>query len=579
MLGLAVVGCGGSVAADTDTDTEGGMGTDDSTAGTNPTGMVTVTSGSTGTPEGSTTNAETGATTAVDGSSSGGVLSVTVSGVVSGLNGSITLQNNEGDELTLEADGPFTFETPLEVGESYSVTASEIPGVQLCVVDRAEGNADEDVADVAVRCGNKAIFDGRTQADGSEPWITDGTDAGTFMLADVNVGGGSSDPLFVAGVGGRLLFSARTSATGTELWSTDGTPEGTVMLEEIESGPVSSGAVTAGVLDGLLYLQVRGALWVTDGQPGGVMEQFFDPEPSTQNNISGAAVLGDLIIFQAQLAGDREPWVTDGTEGGTMLLADLNTEGSSEPAFFRKALGGLIYFTALTEDGREVWATDGTAAGTLQVLDAQPGPAGSSPVISGSLGDQVLFSASVPGQLSEPFISDGTPRGTVSLGDLNPNGNSEAFGFTTVGSAAVFRATDGMLGRELWVTDGTPEGTELLVDIDEGGVTGFDSGALYVPANPSLDGDPWVVFAANNGEDGLELWATDGTAEGTQMLLDVSPGPSWSSPEQLQPVGPDLLFFFASSLEEGCEPFVTDGTPGGTVALPPVFPGPGDGCG
>ncbi len=581
LLCFALVGCGEYVAADADT--EGGTGTGDSTSGTNPTATAPLTDGSsdtstttTGDPSTSTT---ADPTTAADESSSSGASSVTVSGVVSGLNGSITLQNNEGDDLTLDADGAFTFETPLEAGAAYAVTASEIPGVQLCVVDRGEGNADEDVSDVLVRCGNKALFDGRTSAEGSEPWITDGTAEGTIPLGDLSVGGGSSDPVFVAGMGGRLIFSARTSSTGVEFWSTDGTAEGTAMLDEVEEGPVSSGAVAAGVLDGMLVLQVRGALWVTDGVPGGVLEQFFDPEPSTENSVTGAAVLGDVIIFQAQLSGDREPWVTDGTEGGTMLLADLNPNGSSDPEFFGRAVGGLIYFSAVTEDGREVWATDGTSEGTVQVIDAEPGPGWSNPIISGWLGERVLFSVLVPGQLSEPFISDGTPRGTAGLGDLNPNGSSDALGFTALGDLAVFRANDGALGRELWATDGTPEGTELVLDIDEGAATGFDSGRLYAPANPSPEGDLWAAFAANNGVDGLELWATDGTAEGTEMLLDVFPGASWSFPEQIQTVGPDLVFFFARSPEEGCEPYVTDGTPGGTVALPPVFPGPGDGCG
>ncbi len=262
-----------------------------------------------------------------------------------------------------------------------------------------------------------------------------------------------------------------------------------------------------------------------------------------------------------------------------MLLADLNADGSSDPEFFGRALGGALYFTAMTEDGREVWTTDGTPEGTVQVLDAQPGPGGSNPVVSGWLGDQVLFSALVPGELSEPFISDGTPGGTVPLGDLNPNGSSDALGFTPLGDVAVFRATDGILGRELWVTDGTPDGTELLLDIGEGAAPGFDDGRFYAPANPSPDGDPWAAFSANNGADGLEFWVTDGTSGGTEILLDASPGPSWSSPEQVQTVGPDLLLFVATSPKEGCEPYVTDGTPGGTVALPPVFPGPGDGCG
>lgn len=578
LFGFALVACGDSPAGETETDGE--TDTDGTTSGTNPTGTMPATSNSGPTSDASTTSLETSGTmTAADESSSTGPSSFTVSGTVSGLNGSITLHNNDGDELTMDADGAFTFETPLEAGETYAVTAPEIPGVQLCVIDRADGSADDNVSDVLVRCGNKALFSARTADEGIEPWITDGTDEGTFMLADVNEGPGLSNPVFIAGVGGRLIFSARTNPTGSELWSTDGTVEGTVMLEEIVAGPVESGASLAGVFDGLLYLHVRGALWVTDGQPGGVMEEFFDPEPSTQGSASGGVAAGGFLVFEAQLSGDREPWVTDGTEDGTMPLGDLNALGSSSPEFFGRAFDGQVYFTALTEDGRELWVTDGTPEGTTQVFDAQPGPVGSDPEISGWLGDRVLFSANVPKLLAEPFISDGTRGGTVSLGDLNPLGNSDALGFTSLGELAVFSATDGTTGRELWVTDGSPEGTELVLDIDEGPAGGLSSGIVNRAANPSPDEEPWVVFQGNNGTDGNELWVTDGTAEGTMMLVDRWPGAAGSSPVSFQPVGPELLLFSASTSEEGCEPHITDGTAAGTIALAPVFPGPGDGCG
>lgn len=577
LLGFALVGCGDSVGGDTDTDGE--TDTDDSTSGTNPTATSPATGGSSGTSQTSSTGADSSGTmTVADESSSSGASSFTVGGVVSGLNGSITLENNEGDELTLDVDGAFTFDTPLEAGETYAVTASEIPGVQVCVIDRAEGSADDNVSDVLVRCGNKGLFRARTPDEGVEPWITDGTDAGTFALGDLSEGPGLSNPTLVTGLGGRLIFSARTNPTGTELWSTDGTPEGTVMLEEIGAGPLESGASVAGILGGLLYLHVRGTLWVTDGEPGGVMEEFFDPEPATQGSASGGVSLGDVLIFEAQFSGGREPWVTDGTEAGTIMLGDLNLLGSSDPEFFGRAIDGRAYFTAVSEDGRELWVTDGTPGGTTQVFDGQPGAGGSNPEISGWLGDRALFTANVPKLLTEPFITDGTPGGTISLGDLNPGGSSDALGFARLGERVLFSANDGATGRELWVTDGTPEGTELVLDIEEGGASGFSEGVVNRAANPSPDDEPWAAFAAENGTDGRELWVTDGTAADTAMLVDRWPGPAGSLPESFQPVGPDLLFFFARTPEEGCEPYITDGTPEGTVALPPVVPGAGDGC-
>src|SRR6185436_17440160 len=47
-------------------------------------------------------------------------------------------------------------------------------------------------------------------------------------------------------------------------------------------------------------------------------------------------------------------------------------------------------------------------------------------------------------------------------------GSSEPGGFTRLGNVVIFAASDTEHGRELWRTDGTPQGTSLLMDIDPG---------------------------------------------------------------------------------------------------------------
>ncbi|MDO8519719.1 MAG: hypothetical protein Q7T11_06110 [Deltaproteobacteria bacterium] len=46
----------------------------------------------------------------------------TVGGGLTGLVGSVVLQNNSDDDLALTGDGDFTFETVIEDGEDYAVT-------------------------------------------------------------------------------------------------------------------------------------------------------------------------------------------------------------------------------------------------------------------------------------------------------------------------------------------------------------------------------------------------------------------------------------------------------------------------
>lgn len=100
-----------------------------------------------------------------------------------------------------------------------------------------------------------------------------------------------------------------------------------------------------------------------------------------------------------------------------------------------------------------------------------------------------------------------------------------------------FSADDGVHGMELWVSDGNTRGTRLLRDIRPGQPS---SGPCYLTLFTPLPGGQrpgWeagerLYFAAAAhpaGADhgaggapwrGLELWATDGTAEGTSRCFD-----------------------------------------------------------
>ncbi|MFZ5722399.1 MAG: beta strand repeat-containing protein [Pseudomonadota bacterium] len=76
----------------------------------------------------------------------------TISGSASGLAGAVTLQNNLGDDLTLLADGSFTFATPVTHGNPYSVTVLAKPDGNTCTVFNAGGTATGHVANVVVQC-------------------------------------------------------------------------------------------------------------------------------------------------------------------------------------------------------------------------------------------------------------------------------------------------------------------------------------------------------------------------------------------------------------------------------------------
>ena len=142
------------------------------------------------------------------------------------------------------------------------------------------------------------------------PWTSDGTDAGTVLLAEgVNL----QDSSFVE-LDGRVFFSAWDPRHGDELWSTSGTPEDTALLLEIAPGLLDAEPRELTVWNGRLWFRARDALH------------------------------------------GMELWTSDGTPEGTRLVQDIAPGASwSSPAHFTPT-GENLYFSADDgEHGEEVW--------------------------------------------------------------------------------------------------------------------------------------------------------------------------------------------------------------------------------
>ena len=76
-----------------------------------------------------------------------------VGGTVSGLSGTVVLQDNGGDNLSVTANGSFTFATALPAGGSYNATVASNPSGQTCTVANGTGAvATANITNVAVTC-------------------------------------------------------------------------------------------------------------------------------------------------------------------------------------------------------------------------------------------------------------------------------------------------------------------------------------------------------------------------------------------------------------------------------------------
>jgi ELWxxDGT repeat protein len=479
--------------------------------------------------------------------------------------------------------------------------------------------------------GTTLTFFADDGTSGTEPWKSDGTGAGTTLLADLNPGTGSSmfdlyGPITDLRIvwGGRWYFRALGSGIDVEVYTSDGTPAGTQQLAEINTQTSAFEVGLFGSLfdarpladrNGTLFFQASDGisgteLWKSDGTETGT-EQVADILPGLNSSVpSEITPLGGSVLFSVSA---DELWISDGTEAGTSFLKDLDPGSSSGggPQSLTP-FGGQAFFGG----GNKLWKSDGTYPGTLPVRDLPPtalSPAQLTPV-----GNLLFYTGEGPGGY-ELWRTDGTAAGTVQVADIAPGtASSSPDGLTRVGSRVFFSADDGSSGRELWVSDGIS--TWRVKDIAPGGSSstvqswGFvpeawatARGKLFFAADDGTAGaELWVsdgteagtfrlrdvfpgprspeirwltsagervYFAADDGTHGRELWVSDGTVLGTRLLSDLVPGEGSSLPEQLKAVGQNLVFS-AHTPDHGREPWLTDGDQAGTRRLADIAPGP-----
>lgn len=433
-------------------------------------------------------------------------------------------------------------------------------------------------------------IDGTETGSGSGLWRSDGTEAGTFLIKGLSINPYNYKFIHVNDTD----FFVGGNENGYELWKTDGTEAGTVMVKDINPGSLGSGPADMISVNGILFFTADDGtngreLWRSDGTEAGTVMvkdiwqgMLFGSDPSHLINING------IIFFTADYVANDvlnigKLWKSDGAEAGTVPVAeDFSIDLYSIIRTGSVNINGTIFFISYDkENGVALWKSDGTSAGTAMVRVILPSAFNfdwNAHIIN--INDSLYFIVYGGADGTELWKSDGTEAGTTKIKDIAFSGSAFFYSYwyqedlININGTLFFAADDGVNGVELWKSDGTEEGTVMVKDINPGTGNAFYCMPYYKRTclTKLASNDGAVFFWANDGTHGFELWKSDGTESGTVMVKDTYPGSGGSFFNDYGLLtdfinAGDSIFFTANDGTHGFELWKTDGTEAGTAIV------------
>jgi hypothetical protein len=337
-----------------------------------------------------------------------------------------------------------------------------------------------------------------------------------------------------------VLFAGVDATNTASLWETNGTVSGTIELADVASPPP-----------------------LITGEPN----FGFVPEPGMSLDLT---VFNDQVLFYGRynpnpaVPASKGPftlWTTDGTATGTVPIPLASISGANANGLFFAAdkptdvtpgftvFGDEALFRGIDTAGADgLWTTDGTAPNTREITGIDgTASTGVNPTDITAFGSMALFNgANAAGQLGLWRTDGKTGAATVEL--IPPvSAGAAATGLdptdmTVFNGKVLFNGADAQGLSGLWATDGTAEGTQELVAEAAGASSGLDPTAMIALGNE-------VLFSGLDAAGHSGLWMTDGTANGTRELLAGAPGaPAGKDPQGLSPtdftVFDGEVFFF-----------------------------------
>lgn len=393
---------------------------------------------------------------------------------------------------------------------------------------------EEDNAELVGRSGDTQFFTSGQNARNARTslWAVDGSSAVELLnltpgkriahLSDVSV---SDEPLRDTTVDGWFYFLVEDSGSAEQtLWRTQGTAEKTEMVGTLPAGRVQFTSVDS-TLTLFVYQQRPGGGWSSDD---GTQLWVVDA------NDGNLRMVAEQVPYYSRVRGDTNlpesfagklyfPTYTEDCHA-CLWSSDLTTDGTGPVEATESVMGifGLrqvedeLYFVAEAE----VYRLQDDESLIATGLELENGNACCTETTS--VGDRYVA-------ITHTSDSDGTSARTIVSTDdsgdtrtLDVDGTAHQF--FVVGDKLHYRVQNNDFQIEFYSTNGTEDGTELYFrETAEYELVPLESGAIsreYLRGDTvwSLTDDGTSVYLRTEDE----IWKSDGTAEGTHLIADVS---------------------------------------------------------
>ena len=452
----------------------------------------------------------------------------TVGGVVSGSTGTLVLQNNGSNDISLTANGPFAFPIAAASGSPYSVTVRANPAGQTCIVSSGTGTIFiSNITNVSVNCSARGGLDVTFNSPNGFATMNDAAggdadDAGNAVTVD------PQDRVLVAG---RSMNGAGNTDMVVWRFTTNGTPDttfnasGFVVHDNAAggNGDDSGNAVALASGGGIL---VTGSSTTTGGATDMVVWRFAE-NGALDTSFNGSG----MVVHDGSAAGS-------GSESGNAIVMDVQgrvlvsgitttADGTTDMVIWRYNANGTVD-TGLNKGGMVVHNSaaggGGDDSGNAIAVDASNRivVAGSSRNSAGNL-DMVVWRYKNDGTLDTSFNSTGIfVHGNAAGGNGDDSGR--AIAVDALGRILVAGSSKGAYGTDMVVWRLTSTGTldstfgvnGIVINNGAAGSNGDDAGSGI-----RLDSQGRIIVAGKStntaGNTDMVVWRlnADGTLDST----------------------------------------------------------------